>query len=144
MDRPIFDRVQELLKSNTVKRKVKFSESGAMLQGKLFDDKGNRMSPSFSSKNGVRYRFYVSTALRGRTHKVGSVPRISAPEIEGLVESTLRERLPGRPSEEMLQQVETITVSADRIRLMMKHPKGKRGTIEIPWTPKPKGTAQNH
>ena len=63
LDRPTFDRVQELLKSNTVKRRVKFSESGALLQGKLFDDKGNRMGPSFSSKNGVRYRFYVSTAL---------------------------------------------------------------------------------
>ena len=36
LDRPTFDRVQELLKSNTVKRKVKFSESGALLQGKLF------------------------------------------------------------------------------------------------------------
>ena len=40
-------------------------------QGKLYDDSGNRMSPSFSSKNGVRYRFYVSSALlRGR--KAGS------------------------------------------------------------------------
>ena len=85
--------MQELLKSNTVKRKVKFSESGALLQGKLFDDKGNRMSPSFSSKNGVRYRFYVSTALRGRKHKAGSVTRISAPEIEGLVEAALRGKL---------------------------------------------------
>src|SRR4051812_48179824 len=45
LDRPTFDRVQELLKANAVKRKVKFSESGAMLQGKLFDDKGNRMGP---------------------------------------------------------------------------------------------------
>ena len=72
-----------------LKRRVKFSESGALLQGKLFDDKGNRMGPSFSSKNGVRYRFYVSTALRGRKHKAGSVTRISAPEIEGLVESEL-------------------------------------------------------
>ena len=93
LDRPTFDRVQELLKSNTVKRKVKFSESGALLQGKLFDDKGNRMGPSFSSKNGVRYRFYVSTALRGRNHKAGSVTRISAPEIEGLVEAALSEKL---------------------------------------------------
>ena len=93
LDRPTFDRVQELLKSNNVKRKVKFSESGAMLQGKLFDDKGNRMSPSFSSKNGVRYRFYVSTALRGRKAKAGSITRISAPEIEGLVETALSERL---------------------------------------------------
>ena len=141
LDRPTFDRVQELLKSNTVKRKVKFSESGAMLQGKLFDDKGNRMGPSFSSKNGVRYRFYVSTALRGRTHKAGSVTRISAPEIEGLVEAALSEKLQA-PRDEMLEQVETITVSDGRIRLALKQPKGKRGSIEIPWTPKPKGAAQ--
>ena len=40
------------------------------------------MTPSFSTKNGVRYRFYVSTALRGRKHNAGSVTRISASEIE--------------------------------------------------------------
>ena len=85
--------MQELLKSNNVKRRSKFSESGALLQGKLFDDKGNRMGPSFSSKNGVRYRFYVSTALRGRKHKAGSVTRISAPEIESLVEAAVRDQL---------------------------------------------------
>jgi hypothetical protein len=65
LDRPTFERVQDLLKSNRITRRIKHSESGALLRGKLFDDKGNAMSPSFSSKNGVRYRFYVSTALRG-------------------------------------------------------------------------------
>jgi hypothetical protein len=78
-----FDRVQELLKSNSQGRKVKRSESGALLQCKLFDDKGNRMSPSFSSKNGVRYRFYVSSALlRGRKAASGSVARVGAEAIE--------------------------------------------------------------
>src|SRR6476659_7354780 len=110
LDRPTFDRVQELLKSNTVKRRVKFSESGAILQGKLFDDKGNRMGPSFSSKNGVRYRFYVSTALRGRGHKAGSVARVAAPEIEGIVEKALRVQLPDQNDlREMLDEVERIT-----------------------------------
>jgi DNA invertase Pin-like site-specific DNA recombinase len=141
LDRLTFDRVQELLKSNTVKRKVKFSESGALLQGKLFDDKGNRMGPSFSSKNGVRYRFYLSTALRGRKHKAGSITRVSAPEIEGLVETALSEKLQMQ-SEEILEQVESITVSDGRIRVALKRPKGKRGSIEIPWTPKLKGAAQ--
>jgi site-specific DNA recombinase len=141
LDRTTFDRVQELLKSNTVKRKVKFSESGAWLQGKLFDDKGNRMGPSFSSKNGVRYRFYVSTALRGRSHKAGSVTRISAPEIENLIEAALSEKLQA-PRDEMLEQVETMTVSDGRIRLALKQSKRKRSSIEIPWTPKPKGAAQ--
>jgi site-specific DNA recombinase len=140
LDRPTFERVQELLKSNTIKRRTKFSESGALLQGKLFDDKGNRMGPSFSSKDSVRYRFYVSTALRGRKHKAGSVTRISAPEIEGLVEAALSERLQA-PTDEMLEQVETITLSEGRIRVTLKRSRGKRNSIEIPWTPKPKGTA---
>jgi site-specific DNA recombinase len=133
--------VHELLKSNTVKRRVKFSESGALLQGKLFDDKGNRMGPSFSSKNGVRYRFYVSTALRGRMHKAGSVTRVSAPEIEGLVIAALIKKL-GGPKEEMFDQVERITVSMGRVQLGLKPSKGKRASIEIPWTPKPTGAAQ--
>ncbi|MBR1155237.1 recombinase family protein [Bradyrhizobium sp. AUGA SZCCT0169] len=135
LDPPTFERVQELLKSNTVKRKVKFSESGALLQSKLFDDKGNRMGPSFSSKNGVRYRFYVSTALRGRSHAAGSVTRISAPEIEGLVETALGEKL-------QLDQVETITVSSNRIRLALNPMGGKQRSIDIPWTPKPKGSTE--
>jgi len=141
LDLRTFDRVQELLESNTVKRKIKFSESCAMLQGKLFDEKGNRMGPSFSSKNGVRYRFYVSTALRGRKAQAGSITRISAPKIEGLVEAALNERLEA-PREEMLKQVERITVSKGRIQLVLRQPKGKHRSIEIPWTPKAKDTAQ--
>ena len=143
LDRPTFERVQDLLKSNRIVRRIKHSESGALLRGKLFDDKGNAMSPSFSSKNGIRYRFYVSTALRGRKHKAGSITRISASEIEGLVETTLIEKT-GAPKEEMLDHVERITVLADRIRLALKRGKGRQGAIEIPWTPRPKGPAQIH
>src|SRR5262249_34154989 len=93
LDRPTFDQVQDLLKSNRIARRIKHSQSGALLQGRLFDDKGNRMTPSFSSKNGVRYRFYVSTALRGRKQDVGTVTRISAPEIESLVTNKLSKTL---------------------------------------------------
>ena len=93
LERETFDRVQQLLKDNNVRRGAKFSGSGALLKGKLFDDKGNRMGPSFSNKNGVRYQFYVSTALRGRKHRGGTVTRVSAPEIERLVQRALQERL---------------------------------------------------
>jgi hypothetical protein len=134
LDRPTFERVQELLKLNTVKRRTKFSESGALLQGKLFDDKGNRMGPSFSSKNGVRYRFYVSTALRGRQHKAGSVTRVAAPEIEGVVEKALRVQLPDQDDlREMLDQVERITVKKNSLELAFAFDGLAKG-IEIPWT----------
>ena len=61
--------------------------------GKLYDSSGNRMSPSFSRKNGVRYRFYVSSALlRGRKGTAGSVPRVSAQEIESRIIEAIRKQ----------------------------------------------------
>jgi site-specific DNA recombinase len=143
LDRRTFERVQDLLESNRITRRVEHSESGALLRGKLFDDKGNAMSPSFSSKNGVRYRFYVSTAMNGRRHKAGSVTRISASEIENLVEASLGEKTEA-PKDEMLDNVESITVSAGRIRLSLKLAKGRQGSIDIPWTPRPRTPTEIH
>jgi site-specific DNA recombinase len=144
LDRETFARVQQLLKENNVRRGTKFSESGALLKGKLFDDKGNRMGPTFSSKNGVRYRFYVSTALRGRKHKAGSVTRISTPEIENLVETEVRSKLNADETtiEELFGCIERVTVSASKIQIILEVDKNNKRPIEIPWTPMPKGRAQ--
>jgi site-specific DNA recombinase len=139
LDRQTFDRVQELLKTNVVKRKFKFSKSGALLQGKLFDDKGNRMGPSFSSKNGVRYRFYVSTALRGRKHRAGSVTRIAAPEIEGIVEEAVRRKLNllDASNEAIQERIERVVLSDTLVRIFFKSGNQTNSssptTIEIPW-----------
>lgn len=141
LDRETFDRVQELLKENSVRRGTKFSESGALLKGKLFDDKGNRMGPTFSSKNGVRYRFYISTALRGRKDAAGSVRRVSAPEIEGLVEAAVRKKFNANEVaiEDLLGRVRGVTVSRDKIQILIDSTKRP---IEIPWEPKPKSQAE--
>lgn len=94
VDCKLFDRVQQQLADNAIDRKARRSESGALLMGKLFDERGNAMSPSFSSKNRVRYKFYVSSALlRGRKSEAGSIARIAATDIEQAVIKVLRERL---------------------------------------------------
>jgi site-specific DNA recombinase len=60
--------------------------SDALLAGKLFDDSGNRMSPSWASKGSKRWRYYVSqAALRGDKSKTGSIVRVPAPYVEALV-----------------------------------------------------------
>ncbi|QDW37769.1 recombinase family protein [Bradyrhizobium sp. KBS0727] len=142
LDRETFDQVQGLLKENNVRRGTKFSESGALLKGKLFDDKGNRMGPTFSNKNGVRYRFYISTALRGRKHAAGSVRRISAQEIENLVEMELRKRLDAGETDiavdQMFERIQRVTVSAGKIQITLTDTRGNRRPIEIPWASKPK------
>jgi hypothetical protein len=61
---------------------------------RLFDDRGNRMSPTHANKRGVRYRYYVSHAiLQNRKTEAGSVARIPAPEIETLVCDGVRRHL---------------------------------------------------
>ena len=87
--RGIFEQVQQLLKANTAGRIGRRHESGALLTGLLFDDRGNRMSPSFTTKRGARYPFYVSSALlRGRKSQAGSIARIAARELR--IESVRR------------------------------------------------------
>jgi site-specific DNA recombinase len=144
LDRETFDRVQQLLKENNVRRGTKFSESGALLMGKLFDDKGNRMGPTFSSKNGVRYRFYISTALRGRKHAAGSVTRISAPELEDLVEAAVRKRfnVDDDAVKELFARIRRVTVSTGKIQILPTDPSSAKRPIEIPWEPKPKGQVE--
>jgi len=42
------------------------ASSGALLQGRIFNGSGERMTPTHANKNGVRYRYYVSRRiLRG-------------------------------------------------------------------------------
>ena len=91
IDRETFDRVQEIMKGNAVKRSKRRTESGALLTGFLYDDRGNRMSPTYAIKKGVRYPFYVSTALlKGRKSEAGSIARVSATEIETATVTMLR------------------------------------------------------
>src|SRR3954451_610229 len=127
IDRQTFDSVQQLLKSNATERKAKRSESGALLQGKLFDDKGYRMSPSFSTKNGVRYRFYVSSALlRGRKIAAGSLTRVSAKTLEDVIVRALRAEHPKSEIEdaELLTRLSSARLGKDEIVLAVQQPDG--------------------
>jgi site-specific DNA recombinase len=140
LDREIFHQVQQLLKENNVRRGTKFSESGALLKGKLFDDKGNRMGPTFSSKNGVRYRFYISTALRGRKDKAGSVTRVSAPEIERVVEAEVRKKIKtdDAATEQVFELIQRVTILSNKIQIVLTDANNAERPIEIQWSPKPK------
>jgi site-specific DNA recombinase len=45
--------------------------------GRVFDDRGNRMSPSHSRKGAVLYGYYVSAALiQGQPQSAGSVATV--------------------------------------------------------------------
>jgi DNA invertase Pin-like site-specific DNA recombinase len=135
LDRATFDRVQDKLKANTIDRPKSQSANDAPLAGKLFDDRGNRMGPTFTRKNGIRYRFYFSTALRGRKHLAGSVKRVAATEIEQLVERAVREqlKLTHASAIEIFDGIDRIVITSNHIRIAMK-PAYTGRPIELPWT----------
>ena len=69
--------------------------SQALLLGRLFDDRGNRMSPTHAHKQGVRYRYYVTCALaQGRPETAGSIARVAATQVEQPVLQALRKHRP--------------------------------------------------
>lgn len=139
LDHETFDQVQTLLAENRVTTQTRQSASGALLAGKILDDRGNRMSPSFSVKNGIRYRFYISRALmRGRKAQAGSIARISAQHIEGLVISAIREHLaldPQTPDDQLrrhvVESVAEVTASPKKITIRLLPDNTE--TVEIPW-----------
>ena len=135
VDRKTFDRVQELLASKSADRKAHRTASEALLIGKLYDDRGNRMSPSFSTKNGVRYRFYVSSAwLRGRKTEAGSVGRVPAAEIESAVLAALKSHRGGESGigPNPIGTLERVVVSCGQLLITTA---GSSGTADIDGTP---------
>jgi DNA invertase Pin-like site-specific DNA recombinase len=95
IDQPLWDAVQAKLSAQNTKQGRARAESGALLMGVLYDDRGSRMSPSHTIRKAGRYRYYVSQAvLQGRKTEAGSIARIAADELDGIVVEALRGTFP--------------------------------------------------
>ena len=123
LDRATFEVVQQRLSDTTVARRAVRSQSAALLSGLLFDDRGNRMSPTHCTKQGARYRYYVSQAVQqNRRDAGGSVVRVAAPDIEARVVAALREHRRGSKTlgHDQIQHSGTPDTASDR-DLLVRH-----------------------
>jgi site-specific DNA recombinase len=94
LGRDLFEAAQAKRTANAVARQVRLRGAAAILTGRLFDDRGNRMSPTHANKLDVRNRYYLSHAiLQNRKAEAGSIARVPAPEIETLVCEGIRRHL---------------------------------------------------
>ena len=115
LDKELFEAVQLQLAQQHRNFINKRTGSQALLRGKLFDDRGNRMSPSHANKRGVRYRYYVSAALaQAKPEDAGSISRVAAAEIEAQVLRALRDHHPELGN---VEDRELIEYSVDHIVL---------------------------
>lgn len=89
IDRQLFDAVQAVLETNRVVRSDASlrSKSQAPLAGRIFDQAGQPMSPTFSCSEHARrrYRYYVSTGAQRGGNAKGDIQRLSALQVERAV-----------------------------------------------------------
>ena len=149
VDRDLFDAVQAKLNEQVHHHKQFRTKSQALLIGRLFDDRGYRMTPSHARKGAIKYRYYISSALvQGQAEKSGTVSRVPANEIEALVARSIRNHLgqcAGRDDVALIRNhVVRVEVRSDRLIIELANgtdadPKRKRSgkQIEVPWRKTP-------
>jgi DNA invertase Pin-like site-specific DNA recombinase len=99
VDQALWDEVQLKLAANRTDRATGADAvQPSLLAGLIYDDSGERMTPSHANKKGTRYRYYVSQRLvRGSRRDAPRGRRVPAGDVEGLVEGRLRQFLRSEP-----------------------------------------------
>ena len=120
LDRDLFAAVQVKLSEQATNHTATRMQSSALLSGRIFDDRGNRMSPSHARKGNTKYRYYLTSALfNGAADCAGSVRRVRATDIEALVIKSVRQHLkPAQPIDDQ-SLVETHVA---RVEVQPNHP----------------------
>jgi site-specific DNA recombinase len=135
LDRALFDAVQARLAAQAVARRCRLRGSPALLSGRLFDDRGNRMSSSHTNKAGARYRYYVSQAvLQKNPQATGLIGRVPAAEVEALVMTALRNHLQasGTDPQTIGNERELVEYHLEQVTLTPKHIKLQLRDVEAP------------
>jgi site-specific DNA recombinase len=146
LDRGLFEAVQAKLSQQVSNHKVSRTKSEALLLGRIFDDRSHRMTPSHARRRGIKYRYYISSALlQGRPKQAGTVDRIPAREVEALVIKAVRDRLneSTETADTLLIQnhVTRVEVQSDQLVIELtdaigvgsKRKRKTRNAIEVPW-----------
>jgi len=143
VDRDAWDQTQALLAAHAQRKGRPSRSSDALLVGKLYDDRGNRMSPSEAAKGAKRWRYYISQAIQqGRKQDAGSVARVSAAQIEPSVLEAIRSAMGGHdlPADAVREALDKITVGQTRLDIRWNDPRATDGSTEsisVPWSPTP-------
>jgi site-specific DNA recombinase len=120
--------------------------SEALLLGRIYDDRGHRMTPSHARKRDIKYRYYISAALlQGRPKQAGTVSRVPAKEVEDLVVKAVRNHFKetAEIADAILihKHVARTEIRPDQILIELENAKtanskrkqNDRIVIEVPW-----------
>ena len=152
LDRALFNAVQAKLDQQRTNHAKVRQQSDSLLMGRLFDERGNRMTPTYAVKNGVRYRYYISAALmQGQSDKAAKLNRVPAVEIERLIVRAARKHISEIPQNKVGEvrlaslndkefvstHIARVDVKPDRLAVQLTQCEPNATILVIPWTKAP-------
>ena len=141
----LFEQVQAVMADNRINRQH-YDPKKSLLSGKLYDDKGNAMSPSWSTGcSGKTYRYYVSQAvIRKEPAKLGKISKVSLPQLENFIDSWFSEFLKDKnkiypyiqkfgvsKQKEIIKRLPSYPITRDIEKTLIKRIKLNPNKIEI-------------
>jgi DNA invertase Pin-like site-specific DNA recombinase len=145
IERDLFDAVQAKLSEQLNNYTTTRMRSESLLAGRIFDDRGNRMSPSHARRRGIKYRYYLSSVLlQGLAEQAGSISRVPATEIEALVIKSVRRHLNSpEPTDDrslINTHVVQVEVQPEQLVIRLVHAENSDrkqttgdGILHVPW-----------
>ncbi len=121
VDEALWNTVQKRLADNRVERQTGANISEpSLLAGLIYDDIGERMTPTHANKKGRRYRYYVSQSLikRGRPKGSDAGRRVPAGDVEPLVADRIISFL--RDEAAVFDAIEIFVEDVNERRLIVK------------------------
>ena len=86
IEREVFDAVRRQLEGNAADRaSASNATAPSLLTGLIYDETGDRLCPTHATKQGRRYRYYISKRLMHRTDSSVDGWRLPAKELDGAV-----------------------------------------------------------
>jgi site-specific DNA recombinase len=139
----LWEQVQRGLRDHLGAARTKRTRqsSEALLAGKLYDDGGNRMSPTWARKGSKRWRYYVSqVALQGDMSKAGTIVRIPAGVVEALVTEAIAKPSSNHATSQtniIRELIDRVVIGRATIRIQLAEvPEGAdcARILTLPWT----------
>lgn len=122
VDRSTWDAVQELLAQNATNRRVSTNtKSFSLLAGLLFDESGERLTPSHACKGDRRYRYYITHSLMQGDRSGERQWRLPAGAIETVVTDQLKGLMQDHARLEKLAREAEGSVLWDRVEATMQN-----------------------
>jgi site-specific DNA recombinase len=132
LDRKLFDAVQAKLEEQRTNHTAARNSTESLLMGRIYDERGNRMTPTYAIKNGVRYRYYISASLvQGGAGSRQKLDRLPAVEMEKIIANAIRKHV-GNMQEGSGDDPEVISSNVDRVDVKRGHLAIRLSTPRVP------------